>query len=79
MVDQLCQCYSWSFQDVMKLTLRQIVLLNHAAHVNSERMKARTGAGSTAAAQPDKKVFMGKSLEQMSSVDMSLYYKELNG
>jgi len=40
-VDSLCQAYHWTLKEAMHLTLPQILMLNHAAKVNSLRMDER--------------------------------------
>lgn len=40
-MDSLCQAYHWTLKEAMHLTLPQILMLNHAAKVNSLRMDER--------------------------------------
>lgn len=37
----LCEAYHWTLEDVRKLTLPQIILMNHAAFVNRENSERR--------------------------------------
>jgi hypothetical protein len=41
MVDSLAQGYHWTLDEVFKLTMPQIILMSHAAHINSKRMDER--------------------------------------
>lgn len=37
----MAQAYSWSYDEILKLTYPQIILMNHAAEVNRKRMDER--------------------------------------
>lgn len=38
LIDSLCQAYHWTLPDAFRLTLPQVLMLNHAAKVNGLRM-----------------------------------------
>lgn len=40
-LDSLAQAYHWSHQDMMKLTMPQIIMYNHASWVNRENYERR--------------------------------------
>lgn len=76
MVDQLMQAYHWSYEEAMRRTLPQIVLLNHAATVNSKRMDARIKAKDAPKDEGDEPVWHGKKLSEMNSDEMTAYYSD---
>jgi hypothetical protein len=41
LIDNLCQAYHWTIGEAFRLTLPQIIMLNHAAKVNHDRMMER--------------------------------------
>ena len=40
-MESLCQNYHWTHKQAMSLTLPQIFMWSHAAHINSKRTDAR--------------------------------------
>lgn len=38
MIDSLCQAYHWTVDEAFRMTMPQILMLNHAARVNHDRM-----------------------------------------
>jgi len=83
MVDSLCQTYHWPLHEVMSLTVPQIIMLNHAAWVNQERVKKRVANEPTAAdmrkqqedelMNGDPIVWNGKRLSELNSDEMAIY------
>lgn len=72
LVDQLCQAYHWTFAEAMKMTMPQIIMLNHAAHVNAKRMGLDRD-------EDDVPVEVGgksKSMDVMDSKDYERYYSD---
>jgi hypothetical protein len=68
MVDQLCQAYHWPFDKAMKMTMPQIIMLNHASWVNGKRYetdKETEESGSK---------FNGKRVEEMNTDEWGKYY-----
>lgn len=62
----------------MSLTMPQIILLNHAAWVNSEHMKQRMDT-KTEARQDDPDnpvVYQGKRLGELNSDELARYYQQ---
>jgi hypothetical protein len=59
MLDSIAQSYHWSFDDIMNLTVPQIILISHAAFINSKRFdeklnnKQRSAGGSDYNTQPE--------------------------
>jgi len=80
LVDQLCQAYHWSYKDAMRMTLPQIIMLNHAASVNSARMRNRMDAKTATKAtqkvedEKDPVVYNGKRLSELSSEEFATYF-----
>jgi hypothetical protein len=67
MVDQLCQAYHWPFEAAMKMTMPQIILLNHASWVNNKRYE-------TPDKEEDRPVHNGKKVDEMNSDELLGYY-----
>lgn len=65
MVESLCSSYHISPLEVVKLTVPQIIMMNHAAHVNYERQEKMRERGK----QEDRNPVQadGKRVEQMST------------
>lgn len=69
----------------MKMTMPQLIMLNHAAWVNYKRMESRSEAKTTEnkrQAERDEKdpiVFKGKRMSEMDSLDMQQYYGGMFG
>lgn len=57
----------------MRLTMPQIIMLNHAAWVNSERMKSRIHSKKNED-DDDQIVYKGKRLSELNSEEMAAYY-----
>lgn len=76
MIDSLCQNYGWSYQETMRMTLPQIVMLNHAATVNAKRVEIRVKAKSNKDKQ-DPVVHNNKRLSELDSNDMASYYADI--
>ena len=80
MVDNICQAYHWSLKDVMRLTIPQMIMLGHAAAVNSLRTDKRMEAKSKADEIKRKKdetdpiVMNGKRLSQLTPEEEVAYY-----
>jgi hypothetical protein len=83
MVDSLCQNYGWSFEETMHMTLPQIILLNHAASINSKRVDIRVKANAKKKEREaeretnDPIVHGNKRLSQLDSNDMIDYYADI--
>lgn len=75
MIDSLCQCYHWSLEEAMKLTMPQIIMLQHASHINMKRMEARREANKQK--EPEKKI-AGKPVEEASSEDIEMMLRMVN-
>lgn len=75
MIDSLCQCYHWSLEEAMKLTMPQIIMLQHASHINMKRMEARRSVTKKEAEKP---TIAGKPIEQASSKDIELMMRMVN-
>jgi hypothetical protein len=45
-VSSLCEAYHWTLAEAMKLTMPQIIMLNHASWVNRENAERRYNAKS---------------------------------
>jgi hypothetical protein len=73
MIDGLCQGYHWSFADAVKMTLPQVIMLNHAAHANSERMKSRVDSNTHS--EPVDGMFMGKPVEELDENELDMYFR----
>lgn len=74
MVDSLCQGYHWSYKDVLSLTVPQLLMLNHASHVNSERMKAKYDVKNDTDTESAND-FRGKPVEELNDDELSQYFK----
>jgi len=81
MIHQICEAYGWSFEDAMRMTMPQIIMLGHASWVSHERMEKRIEARrksdkkqqSTAYIDPGP-VYHGKRLEEMNTDELMSYY-----
>lgn len=78
MIDQLCQAYHWTMGEAMSLTMPQIIMLNHAASVNSKRMEQRMKRKHTTTDNQEgyEPVYNGKTLDEMTSDEMVQYYAQ---
>ena len=61
----------------MRLTMPQILMLNHAAWVNSKRSKIRSqrdvSQNNSASMSDEEEVFNGKPVSELSSDEMAAY------
>jgi hypothetical protein len=79
MVHSLCSSYHWTYDQAMKMTLPQIILLNHAASVVGERTSRRYKkiGGSTVSEDDnlalDPAVWRGKKLSQLNTAETAQY------
>lgn len=75
-MDGLCQSYHWEFAAAKKLTLPQIVMLNHAADVNHKRAEERIKAKEQAKKQgvENPVVFGGKRVDELGTEDFIRYW-----
>lgn len=80
MIHQLCETYGWSYEEAMKRTLPQIIMLTHSSHIAHKRMENKMEADRKTREKKAKKeeqcpvVFRGKRLSEMSSEEMETYY-----
>lgn len=78
-MDSLAQAYRWSYDEIMRLTYPQILLLNHAADVNKKRLDARIksrrrdGTASIAEELSDMPVYKGRKLTDLTSEELASY------
>jgi hypothetical protein len=82
MIEGMCQAYHWSFEDAMRRTLPQVIMLNHAAWLTRKRLDLKTGDGENG--KPRKlKGFTtknptvtpdGRKLEDMDSESFAAYF-----
>jgi hypothetical protein len=57
----------------MQLTVPQILMLNHAAWVQNERMKERSNVKVDVVSEQEPNVFNGKPVSELSSDEMAFY------
>lgn len=83
LVDSFCQAYHWSFSDALKLTMPQIVMLNHAAWVNAEKAGLhkhddRQGRPSKSALrdEEDPVITSGKRMSELTSDEIFGYFNQ---
>lgn len=75
MIHSVCSAYHWTYEEAMKRTLPQIIMLNHAASVVGERMsrKYKSASGSTPTEDPDPPVWRGKRLSELNTAETAQY------
>lgn len=82
MIDGIMQSYPLSFKEAMRLTLPQIILLNHAAWANQERSDRRFKAkqkreeknkSDSPSLKADELVINGKTMDEMSSDEIAAH------
>lgn len=81
-VDSLAQTYHWSYGEILKLSMAQVVMLTHAGNVNSQRLnvKMKTVRGepdepsNAPAESSDDLMFEGKRLEDLNSDEYMRYF-----
>jgi hypothetical protein len=81
MLDSICQAYHWSLKDVMRMTLPQIIMMNHAAWVNQERserrykvkreMEEQKSASRTSPQTAEELVIGNKKMSEMTSEEIA--------
>jgi len=77
MIDGLCQGYHWTFDEAFKMTMPQIIMLNHAAYVNGERMRAKWDKPEDD--EPVSQVVMnGKTVEELNEDELGVYFRTFN-
>jgi len=74
LIDGLCQAYHWSLTDALRLTVPQVLMLNHAAWVNQKRSEERVKAKE---ADKDGKdpVWCGKKVDELNSDEFAAYWR----
>lgn len=78
-MDSLAQAYHWKWEDILRRTMPQILMLNHAASVNKARMDARIKRGRTEGyeslddAAADAPVYNGKRLSELTTEEYQAY------
>lgn len=72
MVDSLCQSYHWSFRDTLRLTLPQMIMVNHAAHVNHLRVEARVKSKQVAR-DKESQMWHGKHISELNTDEYLSY------
>lgn len=71
----LAEGYRWSYEECVKRTYPQIIMLGHAAHVAKQRMDKRLEQNKKKTAPPvDEPIFNGKRLDELSSDEYVAYY-----
>lgn len=76
----MCQCYHWAFKDAIKLTLPQIIMLNHGAFVNQKRGEERYEKTKKKedkkkkAEEDDPIVYGNKRLSELTSDEYMAYF-----
>lgn len=83
MIDTLAQAYHWSFEDTIRRTMPQIIMLNAAASVNKKRTDAKLasqkekgeGSGSISNDIQESAIdaFTGKKVEELNSEEYIKY------
>jgi hypothetical protein len=71
-VDQLAQAYHWSLDQILELTMPQILMLNHAAWVSAERRRPLKEGEFT-----HEPTIRGKKLEEATTDEWVDYYKDM--
>jgi hypothetical protein len=83
MISSLCEAYHWTYEEAMRRTLPQIIMLNHAAWVNHERMEleleAESGeSGGTGRYKKRKKNEDPDGVTNMTSEQFMMYWGSAN-
>lgn len=76
MIHSVCSSYHWTYEEAMKRTLPQIIMLNHAASVVGERMSRRykmASSGEEPEEDDDPPVWRGKRLSEMTTEETLRY------
>ena len=86
-MSSLCENYYWTLPQAMSLTLPQLLILNHAAYVNSERRKEKTDWDAEQKKKADEAqekldatdpvVFNGKRLSELTDRESAQYYSDI--
>lgn len=76
LIDGLCQAYHWSFADAKKLTIPQIIMMNHAAHINNLRSDERVAAKEVSKGddENDPIVWQGKRASELTPEEQMIYF-----
>lgn len=78
LIGGLCEAYHWTVQDAMKLTMPQIIMLNHAAWVNKERAERRHAAKRDKEGSKKQRTWRGKDVRELDSNEFGKYWGKVH-
>lgn len=77
-VHSFAEAYGWSYNECLRKTMPQIIMLSHMSDVNRRRLEKRTAKGKDTAKAPDPEqpIWHGKRLDEMTSAEYKEYSKQ---
>lgn len=81
LVDSYAQAYRWPLDHILRLTMPQIIMINHAAHVNKKRLDRRIERNRERGDQPledriaEMPMWNGKRIDELTSEEYLEYHR----